>query len=108
MKEGFWKASNDPLVNAMPWEHDTAWPEATDVPVSEDVLRKLDVAERLAKVEEFLGWSRCRLCGIRNGSRELSLHGWTWPCGYRHYLQVHDVHPTKEFVRFLESVSRAH
>lgn len=45
------------------------------------------------------GWSRCRFCGVHNGSRCLEDGTYVWPEGFAHYLEVHAVRPPHEFVR---------
>lgn len=44
------------------------------------------------------GYTACGICGIRNGSTDLTDGEWVWPQGYVHYLVSHEVKPPKEFV----------
>lgn len=55
-----------------------------------------------ARVVQYKGMSQCRLCGQSNGSKEFTLGGFTWPEGYRHYLDEHRVEPDPEFKQFIK------
>jgi|SRR5215208_4033156 len=101
-KEGFWRAPptsfyEDPQYRGLPW------PEAHDEPMEdkEVFLEALNYAEAFAEVTSYRGWSTCRLCGKHNGSVQFDLRGWTWPEGYRHYIEVHNVRPSPEFKAFV-------
>jgi hypothetical protein len=47
----------------------------------------------------YRGVSGCRCCGQLNGSREYRYNGWAWPQGFRHYIEEHNVVPSKEFLK---------
>lgn len=98
-REGFWRSFTG--------ARDLPWPEAHDEPMEdqEPFLEALNYAEAWAEVTSYRGWSTCRLCGKHNGSTELNLRGWTWPEGYRHYIEVHNVRPSPEFKAFIEGYS---
>lgn len=49
----------------------------------------------------YMGSSRCRICDKQNGSREYHIHGWIWPEGFRHYVEVHNVKPSDDFIKFI-------
>jgi hypothetical protein len=59
----------------------------------------------------YRGSSWCRCCTkeqqfnqetrkilISMGSRQYVLNGWEWPEGYRHYIDVHNIVPSKEWL----------
>lgn len=39
----------------------------------------------------YMGYSRCRLCGIENGDLELTDGQYVWPDGLSHYVREHGV-----------------
>lgn len=89
----------------MPWEEQfEKFPVSESTPVDSLVLKALDVAEAQAQKKGYFGFSTCRLCHCANGGEEFTLHDWTWPSGFRHYLTSHNVHPSYEFVTFLTSL----
>lgn len=49
-------------------------------------------------VTRWAGSSTCRLCGRLNGAMCLHHGDLTWPEGYRHYIEVHQVQPPLEFI----------
>lgn len=57
-----------------------------------------DIADSV-EVLHMKGWSTCRCCGKMNGSREFSYKGWNWPEGFRHYIEIHNVVPSAEFLK---------
>jgi hypothetical protein len=48
-------------------------------------------------VVSFKGWSTCRFCSCKNGSREFVFGGFVWPEGYCHYIAKHKLWPPAEF-----------
>ncbi|PJN23038.1 hypothetical protein [Kitasatospora sp. CB02891] len=48
---------------------------------------------------QFMGVSRCRLCGRVNGNAELTDGTYLWPSGLGHYVEEHAVRLPAEFVR---------
>src|SRR6516165_2505180 len=46
----------------------------------------------------FCGFSRCRICGIPNGTLELTDGEWAWPEGLAHYIEAHAVYLPDEVV----------
>lgn len=60
----------------------------------------------------YRGSSYCRICAsdkqydkvnnkilLSMGSRQYVLNGWEWPEGYLHYIEVHNVMPSKEWLK---------
>lgn len=52
-------------------------------------------------VNRCMGWSDCRICGIRNGSNCCGDGKWVWPEGFVHYLEIHNVKPPQEFIDYV-------
>lgn len=51
----------------------------------------------------FMGFSKCRCCGINNCTGEYYYQGWAWPEGFMHYLEEHKVEPTAAFMVFINT-----
>lgn len=110
--EGFWKNDENP---------DYPFPLETDIPNSSIFIKKLKLlmnnkdSEKTRTIGDFevsvihyRGFSPCRLCNLQtNGSREYTFiknkTKFVVPEGYLHYLITHNVHPSEEFVKFIES-----
>jgi len=61
-----------------------------------------------ALVLSYMGSSNCRICdsqGRDMGYREFHVGDWVWPEGYRHYIEVHNVKPSDEFMAFITDVA---
>jgi hypothetical protein len=54
-------------------------------------------------IASYRGPSRCRLCGISNGSTELSDRVHRWPSGLGHYVTAHSVRLPESFLTHLTS-----
>ena len=67
------------------------------------VIRYLEAGKIL---ETYLGSAYCRMgcfggkMASQMGSRDLTDGIWIWPEGFTHYLEVHQVKPPAEFVRW--------
>ncbi len=92
-REGFWASEHEPnlpkVSEGEPWAG------------IEEFLHLLEITERSAKRITYRGWSYCRICNEANGSCEFYVDGWTWPSGYRHYIQDHNVRPSSAFQEFI-------
>ena len=95
--EGHWRNSIDE-ESELPWPAPGAWGADRS-----HVIEQLARVEAMAYRVSYRGYSMCRLCGQRNGSRGLRLDRWEWPEGYMHYLVAHDVVPSREFEVFIRS-----
>jgi hypothetical protein len=73
--------------------------------VGEDFLIALRKVQSVAPKKWQKGSSYCRLCRCDNGSAEYRFKGWIWPEGFEHYLTDHNVHPSEEFRKFIDSAS---
>ena len=90
-KEGFWDADNIPWPNEKPWKGQFTF------------LKKLRNLENSNEVNSvvYRGFSSCRLCKCANGSKEYEYKNWTWPEGFMHYVEAHNVKPTPRFIKFI-------
>lgn len=46
----------------------------------------------------YRGWSDCRICGVHNGSCDLTDGTYVWPEGFAHYIEKHGVKPPQHFI----------
>jgi hypothetical protein len=79
----------------------------------QDFVESWDEAQRNAVViylgrgnktlYRWRGISRCRFCGISNGSQCITDGTYVWPSGFAHYLLEHGVKPDAEFVDHINS-----
>jgi hypothetical protein len=98
--EGFWhdkyERKNDgfpmPVANEKPWMHQQFFLE---------VLKRVENGIRITPDMRYMGDSECRICECVNGSIEYRLNEWVWPEGFRHYVEKHNVMPSKEFIDFI-------
>jgi hypothetical protein len=66
-------------------------------------LAKLEaMVEEKGRIHHYRGWSTCRICKCKNGSTEFEFKGWTWPVGFKHYVEEHNVKPSVDFQVFVE------
>lgn len=93
-REGFWFSPSEP---------DLPVPEChVDWPARDRFLERLATLEEQAGKRSYRGVSPCRVCGMGNGSKTLSLGAWEWPSGYAHYLREHGVRPSPAFEGFVD------
>ncbi len=98
IKIGFW--AQVPPNHPASVEGDLPWPSEFYTPNWDDDER-LKIAVYLDSGKEhaaYKGWSTCRLCGIMNGSTELTDGKYLWPQGYSHYIREHKIRPPQLFV----------
>lgn len=94
-KIGFWKSSMSPEL-PMPVPHNIPFEGK-----NEFIKRLRAIEENKATKMSYRGFSICRICNEVNGSAEYSFSGFTWPSGYLHYIQDHNVIPEKDFFDFI-------
>jgi hypothetical protein len=93
--EGFWRAHPDE-------ESKLPWPVPVDRwPARAAFLDSLSYIEAIADRIAYRGYSRCRICGCQNGYESFRWADWEWPAGLRHYVELHQVRPSAEFVTFI-------
>jgi hypothetical protein len=116
--EGYWRDKPEtPMSDRRSTPLDLLpWPEAgaTSWPGQAAFIAALASVERRGRgIETFrqMGFSTCRLCGMKNGTGEFydprpsAAHGWRWPEGYRHYVEDHNVQPSNAFLNYIMSRS---
>eukprot|EP00759_Apiculatamorpha_spiralis_P055127 PhF_6_TR7287/c0_g1_i1/m.10886 len=109
-QEGFWASHVDPAHDAYHGKY--PWPTPS-IPWPYQDFTKQQFLAKLAAVENWLqthndgegvlsfrGLSKCRLCGEFVGNKEYQWHIGrgsvvSWPAGYMHYIEVHEVAPSK-------------
>lgn len=98
IKIGFW--AQVPPNHPASVEGDLPWPSEFYAPNWDDDER-LKIAVYLDSGKEhaaYKGWSTCRLCGIMNGSTDLTDGKYLWPQGYSHYIREHKIRPPQIFI----------
>ena len=92
---GFWKNNQATCENKMPWDKTPVW---TNIPIANSATENQDhlielllEKQKHASIQQYLGYSNCRICNAPNGSSEYSADGFVWPSGYVHYLKDHNV-----------------
>lgn len=54
---------------------------------------------------QWMGYSRCRICGLLNGTKCVTFDGsWVFPEGFAHYVEMHHVRPPDEFIQHALSI----
>ena len=94
-REGFWWSKYEPKLPKVKHEQ-TPWKGKALF------LADLRRVQSKAATIQYRGWSNCRCCKQANGTMDYRYNGWTWPEGYEHYIQQHNVQPTPEFKAFIE------
>jgi hypothetical protein len=89
---GYWRRAQSPDSTALPWPIENSVEDGTR---QDAIVQSLIKAFASSKLTSYRGSSVCRLCGIRNGSKELQVtsDGFIYriPEGYLHYLTHHRV-----------------
>lgn len=110
-KVGFWTA-HEPGPNNRDLDLPWPWPNARPFVGQKAFLEKLEDIESdsHASMKRYRGFSTCRCCKEPNGSAEISYTftkpeggrvKYTWPIGYSHYIETHNVRPEQEFVELV-------
>ena len=100
-KEGFWYEGSGsslpkPIALTEPWKNKSKFLKA---------LSGLESRVREhGRIRRYKGGSICRICECRNGSTEFEFKGWTWPVGFEHYVEAHNVQPSLAFQKFVLGV----
>lgn len=99
---GFW--ANYPNEKSLPG---LPWPVPSEKPWADKAL----FLEKLKKLQDSLhgplyrlsyrGFSMCRCCNKSNGSVTFKYNDFTWPSGYAHYVDVHNVRPDPDFEKWI-------
>lgn len=104
--EGYWRNDQEESSNLMPWEiKGLPWPKVELTRCDETLISKLKQIFAQADQKSYFGSSECRICGQSNGCLEYWLNQdqvtYVVPEGYLHYLEQHNVHPSREFIDFI-------
>lgn len=106
--EGFWKSKEEPKYPE-PISNDTIWFKNN----KKLIISKLQKIQSIVKPKAYKGSSLCRLCGCKNGSEEYSVATpdnakviWTWPSGFIHYIEEHNVCPTEDFLNNVLGINK--
>ena len=97
---GYWRRNEDGTQEYFGDDPTLPFPKA-DFLISEKAvefsLKCLDELENHPNVTliSYMGWSNCRICGCRNGTKEFVFDTgdiqYHWPEGLRHYIEEHRV-----------------
>jgi len=106
-QEGFWASHEDPLLDTYESKYPWPSPHPDGVPHKEALLKALhDIQTSLEGTPgevSYRGLAPCRLCDQFVGSREYTYSNpttgdtVTWPQGYSHYIEEHNVRPSRRF-----------
>jgi hypothetical protein len=96
-QEGFWcdKEEENYLFKEFPYPKEN---EMSEDEIA-DFLKKLAKVESKTPTFRYMGYSTCRICGLRqNGTQTFHTELFAWPEGYKHYIKEHGVRPSAAFV----------
>lgn len=92
-------------------ETDDSWPDPKDfMDPSWDSEEREVMASYLSAglvARTYMGFSRCRVCGVNNGNLELSDGYYVWPDGLAHYVADHAVRLPERFVAHVSAMIEA-
>lgn len=94
--EGYWRTSLNKGLSSLPFPI----PYKVKGFNKASFIASLLAKQKIAKLGESRGMSPDRWSGAKNGSKEYSLDGWSWPSGYIKYVR-HDVPPSRAFYKFI-------
>lgn len=98
LREGFWHSEQEPWL-PRPQPDTRPWPGQTKFVTTLQALQSQLVTDEQRK--QYRGFSRCRCCGVTNGSIQFHCQNWTWPIGFLHYVLVHNVRPSLAFEEYV-------
>jgi hypothetical protein len=102
VKVGFWASDSFSFSNSF----SNSFPISNSSTLSDSqknkFLQQLDLVIKKSRVEQYLGFSICRICRCHNGAQEYyfkAKNGKTYifPEGYQHYIKDHNVAINQEF-----------
>lgn len=101
---GFWRKSiNEPSDLPFPKQNNANYVEefAEKFSLLNDEIRNYrsndGVKLKNLHLLQFKGWSHCRICNCKNGSRTVVLNGYKFPSGYFHYVNDHRIEVPLDF-----------
>lgn len=105
---GHWYSQYSPEF-PMPVHSDEAHPHKAQILEAYDTLLASPIFEYGSSswdseyVRAYRGISSCRCCKgtsrVSVGNKEYRYNGWVWPEGFRHYIDVHNIIPTEDFLK---------
>lgn len=95
MKEvGFWNNERNEYPE---------YPMPVENKANYDVEKMFDYLSNGALAGGYRGPSHCRICGVKNGSKEYVDGIYLWPEGLPHYIKEHQIELPSDFVNHVES-----
>jgi hypothetical protein len=92
------------IENIMPWDTKSAsytFPIADSAKdCQKHIIAAISKLETSSSVVQSFGYSDCRICQCNNGTEEYTHGKYTWPSGYIHYLEKHNVLVDHEFAKY--------
>lgn len=101
-KEGFWCKTEDRAE----FYKEFPFPKENSGNPDELFLfvKKLKFVQSKVVKQGYMGPSKCRICGVLNGTSSYISARYVWPEGYEHYLIGHNVQPTAGFVLYINEL----
>lgn len=95
-QEGFWCMKEDEfnLFKEHPYPKENEMNQED----LETFIKRLKTVESKTPTFSYMGFSKCRICGMRNGTKTYYTDLFAWPEGYSHYIEEHGVKPIAAFV----------
>jgi len=95
-QEGFWCMKDEQfnIFKELPYPKENEM-NAEDI---NEFVKRLRIVENKTPNFSYMGYSQCRVCGIRNGTKTYYTDLFAWPEGYAHYIEEHGVKPSSAFV----------
>ena len=81
---GYWRSDENPEWPQVDTFVDPGWDE-------DERIKTSAYFSSGTRVRQYMGYSRCRVCGEMNGSAELTDGTYLWPEGLAHYIREHGV-----------------
>lgn len=112
-KIGFWREARKPVGEMFHMIYgqgtiESSYPDVNDCIDPEwkrDHFKEyLQVTSYLAAgriKDAYAGSSCCRICGMSNGSCDITDDIWVWPEGFLHYIIEHNVKPPQKFIDYI-------
>ena len=83
-------------------EYPTPIPNVLSPVEANDIYELIRLKEKTAKKIGYMGWTESRITGEHLGSHEYQTDEWLWPEDFApHYVLVHGVKPTDEFLKYI-------
>lgn len=98
-KEGYWRSKLHPRL-PIPKHKGSGWKGRADF-LRDYWYAKRKATRKVSNDENHI----CLCCGQVASNIEYTLGEWQWPDSYEHYIKIHGVRPTDEFIRFIKAAS---